>query len=240
MVPQPSESSLAALWREEPLGGSTTANVTAGVTQSRSAVRVTNFASADEVSLLVAAGEDAAQSKLQNPLSSNETRCRVEVLGRRLSVGRLPGCDPIVQELALQLVQRAIAFVQTELPGLADAVGLAQCTPETRLSYSEGEPGINVYTAPGGDFKPHRDAQALTLLVSLTTHGLDYEGGGTAFYEPSATPADAIRGKAKPVSVLRPPAGTALLWGGELTHAAEAVIEGRRLVFVASFTPCSP
>ena len=49
--------------------------------------------------------------------------------------------------------------------------------------------------------------------------------------------ADDIVGEVAPVAVLRPPAGTALLWGGTLLHAGAEVTEGRRLVFVASFTP---
>ena len=37
--------------------------------------------------------------------------------------------------------------------------------------------------------------------------------------------------------MLQPPAGTALLFGGEVTHGALPVTSGERIVFVASFTP---
>ena len=40
-----------------------------------------------------------------------------------------------------------------------------------------------------------------------------------------------------PAAVLRPPAGTALLFGGHVTHAGMPVTAGERAVFVASFSP---
>ena len=79
--------------------------------------------------------------------------------------------------------------------------------------------------------------QSLTLLLALSTAGADFEGGGTAFFPPDTELAAARRGKATPISTLRPPAGTALLWSGTLVHAGAEVTVGRRLVFVASFTP---
>ena len=36
--------------------------------------------------------------------------------------------------------------------------------------------------------------------------------------------------------VLAPPAGTALLFGGDVTHAGQPVAAGQRAVFVASFS----
>ena len=40
-----------------------------------------------------------------------------------------------------------------------------------------------------------------------------------------------------PAAVLRPAAGTALLFGGHVTHAGMPVTAGERAVFVASFSP---
>ena len=40
-----------------------------------------------------------------------------------------------------------------------------------------------------------------------------------------------------PATVLRPAAGTALLFGGHVTHAGMPVTAGERAVFVASFSP---
>ena len=42
-----------------------------------------------------------------------------------------------------------------------------------------------------------------------------------------------------PTFTLAPPAGTALLFGGQATHAAQPVTAGERCVFVGSFTPTS-
>ena len=232
----------ALTWHEAPLGSalmsSTESELAEAVCSSRSVIIVPDFCTPEEVTLLVKAGVRAAEQQMQNPLTSSESRFRIEVFGRRLvSNGvTLTSLDRDVQVLATDLVYRALDLIQSRNPVLADGMRISGCTADTRLSYSAGEPAINVYYAPGGDFKPHRDMQSLTLLVSLSPL-TDYEGGGTHFYEPAATPSEAIRGKAVPIATLRQPAGAALLWGGELTHAAAAVTKGRRLVFVASVTP---
>ena len=207
------------------------------ITQNRAVISVPDFATAAEVCSLRGEGERAAAAQMQNPLSSSATRLRLDIFGRELSDGSV--VEPLrgAQALAEMLVHRAISLVQTELPLLADALRLTGCTADTELDYSDGEPAINVYYGPGGDFKPHRDARALTLLLPLCTASIDYEGGGTAFYAPDAEPGPAIRGKLTPVIVLRPPSGTALLWGGTLLHAGAEVTAGQRLIFVASFTP---
>ena len=41
---------------------------------------------------------------------------------------------------------------------------------------------------------------------------------------------------AEPALVLRPPAGTGILFGGDVTHAGVEVSSGTRVVFVASFS----
>ena len=254
------DASLEALtWHEAPLGrgavlSSTDAALAEAVCSSRSVLCVPAFCTPEEVSLLREAGVRAAELQMQNPLTSSESRLRIEVFGRSLGITPMnlyapPLFDTLssdcrsnslgseVQELATILVHRAIALVQSRNAALADGLHIRGCTPDSPLSYSAGEPAINVYYA-GGDFRPHRDAQSFTLLVPLSSPS-EYEGGGTAFYEPTATPAEAVRGMAAPIATLRPLAGTALLWGGELTHAAVAVTKGRRLVFVASATPRS-
>ena len=104
-----------------------------------------------------------------------------------------------------------------------------------------------LYSA-GGVFEVHRDLQALTLLLPLV--GADaFEGGGTAFWPPDS-PAVTDRAPewgglgtvpsgvvdAAPVTVLTPPAGSALLFSGEAAHAGQVVTGGCRAVFVASFS----
>lgn len=226
---------------EEPLAAEPIATdgrgLAVAVAQNRSVIRIPAFATSDEVALLRVEGERAAAEQRENKLTSSATRQRVEVFGRTLSSGgTLSSLSPTVQALANILVRRAIQLVQTQLTALADSEGLADCGPDTPLDYSEGEPAINIYW-PGGSFKAHRDMRALTLLLQLSNHGDDYEGGGTAFFPADTEPSDALRCKVAPTAVLRPAAGTALLWSGTLVHAGAQVTVGRRLVFVASFTP---
>jgi hypothetical protein len=79
--------------------------------------------------------------------------------------------------------------------------------------------------------------QRLTLLISLSDDH-SFTGGGTAFWSANATRC-ALNSSAMdvPAFVLTPPAGTALMWGGNVTHAGQPVHSGRRTVFVASFSP---
>lgn len=85
-----------------------------------------------------------------------------------------------------------------------------------------------------------QDQEALTVLVPLSSPE-DYEGGGTAFWSVADAGPGAKHAKegATPTMVLRPPAGKALVFGGSVTHAGQAVIGGQRCIFVASFSPQS-
>lgn len=122
-----------------------------------------------------------------------------------------------------------------------DGVAGATTTPRLgalhaagRLRFAAREPAVNHY-APGGAFHPHTDGQALTVLIALSSPEDDYAGGGTGFWEP-----DARGARVQPPSVvLRPPAGTALVFGGRVTHAGVPVDAGARVVFVASFRAAS-
>ena len=99
------------------------------------------------------------------------------------------------------------------------------------LEWSEGEPAINVYTA-GGRFGAHKDHQALTVLIPLTAPD-EFAGGGTGFWTAEQR-GHRVEG---PSVVLRPEAGSAMLFGGKVTHAGLEITSGRRVVFVASFSP---
>ena len=99
----------------------------------------------------------------------------------------------------------------------------------------------------GGAFKPHEDLQTLSVLISLSSPEA-FGGGGTAFWDARVADLKAdmaldssarwhrATGGAPPSLVLKPPAGTALLFGGDVTHAGVAVGSGTRCVFVASFS----
>jgi hypothetical protein len=115
------------------------------------------------------------------------------------------------------------------------------CVHNPRLVFSTSEPAINVYTQ-GGGFRAHQDKQSLTVLVSLSSRGAEFQGGGTAFWSLQAA-SDPVTGRGAFVSectmALCPPAGSALVFGGTVTHAGQPVLDGKRCVFVASFSPAS-
>lgn len=109
------------------------------------------------------------------------------------------------------------------------------------LEWSEGEPAINVYT-DGGGFGPHKDHMALSVLVPLTDRG-ECVGGGTGYWSSDIAPPDLADGYdpgAPPTTTLAPPLGSAILFGGDVTHAGMPVIEGLRSVLVASFSTRTP
>jgi len=147
-----------------------------------------------------------------------------------------------------ELLLRALSVMDGHIDGqltrdlfgdcLADDIS---CRYNPRLRFAKGEPAINVY-ASGGAFKPHEDKEALTILVPLSEASKDFDGGGTAFWSISdAGPGGSIsvnEGTMQaPTLVLRPPAGTAIIFGGDVTHAGKACTGGRRCIFVASFSP---
>ena len=162
-------------------------------------------------------------------------------------------------EVSRVLVARALSLLEAHLPNAAAAIfNLGPSAPLTDvrldLTFSEGEPAVNVYSA-GGDFEQHEDKKAFTVLVPLSDPST-YEGGGTGFYRGGAAGrilrqaahqrADAARqppyagaepSQQPPSLMLRPlAAGAALLFGGSVTHAALPVVAGTRFVWVASFS----
>ena len=106
------------------------------------------------------------------------------------------------------------------------------------LALSEGEPAVNLY-AEGGEFKAHEDKHSLTVLVTLTD-SIDFVGGGTAVWSvQDRGPNSSLRDVNPPTFVLRPPAGSVLIFCGTVTHGALPVTSGERCVLVASFSPKS-
>lgn len=108
---------------------------------------------------------------------------------------------------------------------------------DDKLDYSIREPAINVYEAPHGQFVMHKDHHALSIVIPLSDPKKDFHGGGTAFWNQSHP----IDGMDRPSIVLKPKPGTALLWGGRVSHKGMLISEGTRVVIVASFSgPDSP
>jgi hypothetical protein len=125
----------------------------------------------------------------------------------------------------------------------AAARAVPSITRDLGLVFTPGEPACNVYTA-GGEFTPHEDGGSLTLLLPLSSADA-FTGGGTGFWSGAARGTEArasgehalhVRPESGPSFVLTPPAGTALIFGGNVTHAGEPVHGGERAVFVASFS----
>jgi hypothetical protein len=75
------------------------------------------------------------------------------------------------------------------------------------------------------------------MLVPLSDPERDFEGGGTGFWPHSEPRPEDVQAP----TVLRPPPGTALVFGGRCAkHCGLPVERGARVVFVASFTPAPP
>ena len=109
----------------------------------------------------------------------------------------------------------------------------------------------------GGGFGAHKDHMALTFILPLTCPTRGFSGGGTGFWSAEAEAVGSYGGgrdeadmlddnKANarpdgpPTAILRPPLGTAILFGGDVTHAGMPVEDGTRAVLVASFSTRTP
>ena len=138
--------------------------------------------------------------------------------------------DTILQRILL----RAAKIIDENVPSIGialfDGEQVAKLMTDHQLKYSSREPAVNVYSC-GGEFRAHKDAQAITVLIPLSSPD-EFLGGGTSFWSQDS------RGHRveEPSICLKPPAGTAMLFGGCVTHAGVPVESGKRVVFVASFT----
>lgn len=166
-------------------------------------------------------------------LPSVEAAARCRLRGTACAAPLPPAADA----MATALLLRAMEFVDAELHsivsccfGAADST-LREMRAQGGLEYSHREPAVNVYSQ-GGEFLAHKDHQHLTVLLPLSSPDDDFAGGGTGFW---AQDARGHRVEA-PSVVLRPPAGSAMLFGGSATHAGLPVATGERVVLVASFS----
>ena len=216
-------------------------------------------ASAEECQTLFQAALQAAQN--QGPSARGRSRLSVsdptvfsgdivmtteEILLRVLDYidENLPSIYEWLFEPSDEWVHRQPLNAQLEQPDTPPESFLRETCPTLRdlymmgaLEWSEGEPAINIYQA-GGYFGAHKDHLALTVLIPLTSAEGDFQGGGTGFWagnrqvdENPSTPPDLI---------LKPAPGSALLFGGDVTHAGMPVASGLRSVGVCSFsTPAS-
>lgn len=250
------EASSATGWSEHfvnPVNAAATAGPLEAVSLSHSVLLLDAVATADECALLVAAASTLARRELEERAELEEFGLLDDVMLADAGRVRLPvenRFDKKGQALCDMLLLRAlsrIAPMHDAAATFGECVSALTCLSNALLHWSPGEPAVNVY-AVGGDFKPHEDEQLLTILIPLTNSETtapgcsgDFSGGGTAFWPEGARGGEDEDGQravlGPPSFVLTPPAGSALLFGGQLTHAAQPVIAGERAVFVGSFTP---
>lgn len=135
------------------------------------------------------------------------------------------------QALCDKLLVRALSLLDAPLKNALFDGCLARspstCLHNPRLAFSTGEPAINVYDA-GGGFTAHKDKQALTVLVPLSG-AEDFTGAGTAFWSiKDEAPRKAHVANDTPTMALRPHQGTALIFGGQVTHDSLLVLLNTR------------
>ena len=138
--------------------------------------------------------------------------------------------DALVREILLQTCNIIDDEASSLVTSLFDSDSLTELYQLDCLTYASREPAINVYTK-GGKFLAHEDGQQMTILIPLTSPD-EFGGGGTAFWSQES------RGHRvdPPSLVLKPEKGTAILFGGHVTHAGLPIEWGERIVLVASFS----
>jgi hypothetical protein len=149
---------------------------------------------------------------------------------QRAAKTKTPCAEPLpkdVDRLLNKILKRIARRIDVEIPSITKVLfhDRKLATQLDQLHFSSREPAVNAYTA-GGEFLVHKDSQALTVLIPLSANS-QFTGGGTAFWSRVEEPS----------IILKPKEGTAMLFGGCVTHAGVPVETGSRVVFVASFSP---
>lgn len=191
-----------------------------------SVMLIPELVSKEECASLLAAGLVAAEAEAVN---NSDARLRLALVS----------FQPEVQQAAQVIIQRALRLIEDRLPDLASSLfGQTTELASMELLFADREPAINIYSV-GGEFLPHRDKHSISVLVPLSQPEV-FTGGGTAFWPEEMVAGRRIkRGYEEPPHLLRPQAGTAMLFCGELMHAAMPVTAGTRAVLVASLTPAA-
>ncbi|CAB9519447.1 expressed unknown protein [Seminavis robusta] len=213
----------------------------------RSILKLTNLIQPDEIDTLVksslAAAEERKGGSTEPILEQDDpNRVLIRLLPTATAQRENAPQDALpepVSQLMEEILERALTFldqqvcpsVRTTLFG-DDCSSMAALLRDNQLEYSNREPAINVYEAPHGHFNMHKDHHALSIVMPLSVPAKDFKGGGTAFWSQSHP----IQGMDSPSIVLKPPPGTAMVWGGRVSHKGVRITQGTRVVFVASFS----
>ena len=208
------------------------------IKSGESVLQVAGLVSEDECQLLckVCCQLDEERS---NTVLEKEGLLRLPTIAaaERAAMRNTPCADPLPLEIDTMLQRillRSAKVIDDKVPSIGTALfdgeQISSLMTDHQLKYSSREPAINVYSC-GGEFRAHKDAQAITILIPLSSPN-EFLGGGTSFWSQDS------RGHRveEPSICLKPPAGTAMLFGGCVTHAGVPVENGKRVVFVASFT----
>lgn len=213
----------SATWSEYRLchGAEMESSPSMSMARGHSVIVVPELITPSECSTLVAAAKGAARQEEPAP------RLRLPIDEK---------LHPDEQQRAHEVLNRALRLVEAELPELATLLfgqSIDLCGMEKM--YATYEPALNIYEV-GGDFEPHRDKHSLSVLIPLTPPD-SFSGGGTAFWPEEMCAGRRVRrGYDGQAHLLRPAAGTCMLFCGELMHAARPVTGGTRVVLVASMT----
>lgn len=215
---------------------STTLSVGQKIKQGDTVILLSDILSPQECSFLVDSCSRIANQTTPTELEKQGlVRLPTIAASERAAKTKTPCAEPLpkdVDELLDQILIRIAQQIDADLPSIADVLfdGKNLSSQLNQLRFSSREPAINVYSA-GGEFLAHKDAQALTVLIPVSCP-TQFVGGGTAFWSQDA------RGHRveEPSITLKPKSGTAMLFGGCVTHAGVPVESGCRVVFVASFS----
>ena len=227
---------------------SATRSVAEAVACSHSVLLLESLATSDECAALTSEGSRLARVELHERAMLEECGLLDDTMehdaGRvRMHVrDRLGNTGQAICDLVLVRALRAIDRMEGAAASLGGWLAATHaCLDNEALLWSPGEPAVNVY-APGGEFKPHEDEQTLSILVPLTD-GANFSGGGTAFWRLDSRGHEDEHAQRStngdPALVLVPPAGAAIIFGGQLTHAALPVLSGERCILVGSCSPAS-
>ena len=232
------------------------------IQSGKTILSLTNLITQEEINYLKHTSLECADSKTDENNDQNQNRVNGELdnegVKNRLLI-RMPilssgkrhdylhdALPESISSVLEGIIERTLEHVDRQLcPSIkktlfgnkenAEDVSIAELFRNDQLEYSTREPAVNVYKAPHGHFGIHRDDKALTILIPLSDPNDDFSGGGTAFWsQPFPQP-----GRHDASLVLRPEAGTVVLFGGQVQHAGLHIRSGTRVVFVASFSRLS-
>ena len=157
-------------WREHVLDASAQPDLRADFAAGRSLLVLDAVATADECAALrrdaraAVTARSAKRDETGRTLSRSAERVPLDALGARaLATGAA-------------LLGRAVARLEAAAPGLSEALfgaGFvdrvtfdASIFDDATVGFSPGEPAVNIYVAPAGEFRPHEDGHCLTVLVA--------------------------------------------------------------------------